>query len=287
MNTWGISGAAFLALYVVITAAVTSIAFRFRQRALAGERGGTAVSHFDLQPYEIAMLNGGERLAVAAAVAELRSHGLIEPGERRGTVVATAGRRSVRDSLEAEILHALDPKHGGGEWTVDELRAELRERHALDSLRQRLTTYALIPAREQLRTARGSALMLLPVIALGIARIVAGVGNDKPVGYLTILVFAVAAAFVWLMAAPIRRTKAGDAALASLRSAGVRHDAAVAPAGLGAAVALDGTAALWAADPGFARTIGAGREGGWLGGYGGGGGCGGGGCGGGGGGCGG
>src|SRR5256885_7981831 len=119
--------------------------------------------------------------------------------------------------------------------------------------------------RAQRRSARLGALIVVPVIALGVARIVAGLHNDKPVAYLAILVFGVASGCVWLLATPSRRTKAGDVALADLRSAEARRDPAMQPAGLGAAVALEGTAALWAAEPGFARTIGAGREGGWSG----------------------
>ena len=77
MNTWGISGPAFLALYgtalVVVTAAAVWVGWR-RERVAADDAG--------VDEYEVALLNGGERLAAVVALVNLDRQGALELGDR-------------------------------------------------------------------------------------------------------------------------------------------------------------------------------------------------------------
>lgn len=120
----------------------------------------------------------------------------------------------------------------------------------------------------------------LPLLALGVVRVVAGIQEDRPSTYLEIGVLAVAAGTMWLARQRVRATAAGQRLLDSER--GGRTSPAHTPVGaeIPLAVAVFGAGALWAADPAMASAWSIPRERAW--GSHGGGGCGGGGCGGGG-----
>jgi uncharacterized membrane protein YgcG len=142
------------------------------------------------------------------------------------------------------------------------------------------------------------------VAALGLVRVLAGVAEAKPVGFLVAAVVAVTVVAAVQLAGAPRRTRLGDRTLAALRdehhllSPKVKPNWAVqGPVGASLSVGIFGMSALWASDPSFATelaaqrataggtsadggTAGAGDGGGGGCGGGGGGGCGGGGCGG-------
>jgi uncharacterized membrane protein YgcG len=132
-------------------------------------------------------------------------------------------------------------------------------------------------------------LWFLPLLGLGVARVVAGRANGRPVGFLVaLLVVTVVVAAVLVVRVP-NATELGRRTLQRLRAEQPRPAAGASPAKLTLGTALFGAAVLWAADTDTALLLRVPREhgvfgdvgGGSFGGDGGGGGgCGGGGCGG-------
>jgi len=123
-------------------------------------------------------------------------------------------------------------------------------------------------------------LLALPVLALGIARVVAGVQNDRPVLYLVIGVGAVGWATLKSAERRRRATARGGELLDSERGDRTSPAQTAVGAEIPLAVALFGVGALWAADPAITSAWSIPRERAWgdgsNGGGGGGGGCGGG-----------
>lgn len=296
-ETWGISGSTFLVIYVLLAVVVAVVAVNIR-RSL---RAGRAVSADGLQsrPEDVAFLNGGPDLAVYAALSAMHVEGSIATsGPSAVGIVRSVGVARQASALQNAI-------HGAAARPVPRrtLPSEPRVAGALAEIRDRLERAGLILTEEQRRSYRRPAFLMLAVLAFGVVRMIAGVSNGRPVGFLLFVLFLVAVTSVILLVRVPVRTAAGDVALAAQRS---RHQA-LSPAmrpdwgsvGAGAAalsVGVFGVGALMAAEPAFAEELQAqksaamgggggvfsGDGGGGGGDGGGGGGCGGGGCGGGG-----
>jgi uncharacterized membrane protein YgcG len=139
-------------------------------------------------------------------------------------------------------------------------------------------------------------LWFAPLLALGVARVVAGTANGRPVGFLVLfLLVTVAVAAALALRAPDATEQGRRTLERRLRAEHPRPRRGASPAELSMGTALFGAGALWAADIDIATMLrvprehgtfaGGGGGGGDGGAGGGGGGGGGGGCGGGGGGC--
>lgn len=297
-DTWGISGPTFLKVYLTLAVLVVGAAAVHRWRVLADR---TPPGARRLTPEQTAYLNGGDDLAVYAAIGELRGAGAIGVDNRHRLVVAGPAPTGVSE-LGWAVYGAA-----GSPVPVSALRSDGRVRAALDNLSRGLENAGLALGPEQRRTARLGKTALVVLLLVGAARLVAGLLNGRPVGYLFLVLLGLLVAWLVLRRVPYR-TRAGAAALKSLR----RQHAHLAPAqspayatygaaGAAMGIALFGTASLWALDPTFAQQAEIQRQalasGGDAGGYstgsssgggcggggsscGGGGGCGGGGCGG-------
>jgi uncharacterized protein (TIGR04222 family) len=297
-DTWGIKSQSFLILYlgVCVVGAVALVAWR---SAILGQARRVRAHPTD---YELAMLNGGPGLAVTAAAAKLRGESVLEPGDARHALRVDLSAYERDDPLERELLEtaAHDPQ-----TPFRHVRAAVARGPAAQEMATRLAKQGLMltPARR----AQLGRLWLwgLPVFVLGVARLIAGVNNHKPVGDLTVILFVVAIGIFNLRARGRWTTRAGEEVLQSRRVSQrgwTDRPGQITPA---LAVALFGGAALWAIDPTFAAATAMprGAVAGWstwsqggggcggsagsggFGGFGGGCGGGGGGCGGGGGGC--
>lgn len=297
-DTWGISGPTFLLAYAVLTVAVLVAALRTR-RALTDVSPEHPVSRLDERPYDVAYLNGGGELAVTAALSAMNRAGTISTAGR-GVVVAAERPASRADELERAIHHAA----ATGPVPRRALPAVGAVASALHRVEQRLISAGLLLTAERRRRIRLSGGWVLAVGAFGVVRVMAGYANNRPVGFLIILVFLVTVFGVLLAGNAPRRTRAGDALLRQLATEyhslapSTRPDwAHYGPSGAALAVGVFGVGALWTADPAFAAELAAQRatsgsfgfvSGGESGGGsssggscgGGGGGCGGGGCGG-------
>jgi uncharacterized protein (TIGR04222 family) len=234
------------------------------------------------------MLNGGRQLAITVAAARMRADGVLEPGEGRHTlrVCGSIGRHA--DALDRETFDAVSERGG---VSIGELRRRVAAGPAIASIETRLVDDGVLLDVRARTVARRLWLVVVPLLALGSARLVAGLENHKPIGDLTVIlcVEVVGIGSLWFQRP--YATQAGRRLLdrQRARQAGWRVNPSRVPAAL--AVALFGTGALWMIDPTFAAACAVPREkagvslGNYTGRVGGGCGGGGGGCGGGGGGC--
>jgi uncharacterized protein (TIGR04222 family) len=267
MDTWGISGGAFLVGYAALLVALFGVGRALRGRVVRDRDGWPPDSAVDV--YEIAMLNEGPRLALAAAAASLRDAGALAVAEADGALVAAGPLPPAAHPLEQRVY--ADVRDGGARAA----RRLLRGRDpVLDDMSDRLHDLGLVPSARQRAFARAQALWIVPLVVLGGARVAAGSANGKPVGFVVALTgVAAVVAIAWAIDAPAI-TERGRKLLDAMRA-----DERRAPSlPLAGSLALSGTTAVWAADASLAAAIGLPREtasggGGWgLGGDGGGGG---------------
>ncbi|GAA0392828.1 hypothetical protein GCM10009541_39910 [Micromonospora gifhornensis] len=299
-DTWGVPSRTFLIIYLVATVVVVVGVLIFRRRTLTGRSAPPADQ---LGPQQVAYLTGGEDRAVWSSVSSLRSQGVLGVGPG-GELTADGPLPTGATPLDQAVHYAASQR-----CSARQLRRTEWVTRALDQLRDGLSRHDLLVTPERRAALRLGTLLLAVMVALGVARIVAGIANDRPVWYLVFIVGALAVLTMVLFVRVPRRTRAADAALLNLRHRN-RHlapgsnpaYAVYGAAGTAMAVALYGTASLWALDPAFAQqadiqretvtggagtvtgdggtTAGAGGCGSSGGDSGGGGGCGGGGCGG-------
>ncbi|MBE7193309.1 TIGR04222 domain-containing membrane protein [Gordonia polyisoprenivorans] len=234
-DTWGIPSTTFLALYAVISVAALAVVIVRRRPAhqLVDDLP-------DLTPTQIGALVSEEN-AVLAAVAQLRAAGYINSSGR------VTNRLKAAPAQNDRFVRAVGDRYARrGTSSLRDVSVPLRQVHS------ELIDVGLRHAR---RRAVGVA-VLIPVLVLGLARIVAGLAHRKPVGYLVVIVICLAAVCIWCAVHPRERTARGEAVLAELR----RRHRLLAPqyrpalATLGAhhaavAAALHGIEALALLDP--------------------------------------
>ncbi|MFG2100279.1 TIGR04222 domain-containing membrane protein [Micromonospora echinaurantiaca] len=289
-DTWGIPGPTFLRFYLAAAVLVVVLGAIHRARVLAGSR---EPGYDQLSPEQAAYLNGGAALAVPATLGALRGAGSVGVGPGR-RLVTTGPMPAGATPLAQAVYNAAARR-----TRVADLRRNGWVASALTQLGADLEQRGLALSSGRRESARRGAMALLLLLAVGVFRLFDGLSGDKPVGYLLLTLVGIVVAFLILVRAPYR-TRAGRAALRTLRQRHVHLAPASSPAyatygatGAAMGVALFGTAALWAMDPGFAEQAeiqrqalgssgGTGGCGGSSSGCGGGSSCGGGGCGGGG-----
>lgn len=290
-DTWGISGPTFLIVYLGAIIVVAVAATVHRRALFAGRPSGSAwlgTGVERLGPQQVAYLNGRERLALYTALGGLRAAEAIGPGPDR-TLVQTGPLLAGATPLDTAVYNAAG-KHvrardlGSDEWV----------RAAMTQLRDGLEAAGLATTAAQRRTARLWTIAGAALVALGIARLAAGLASGHPVGFLIgSIMLAAAVAIVLPARASAVPTRAATADVARLRR---QHEylsprqspayATYGPGGAAMGVALFGAASLYAMDPAFAAEAGIrqasalGATGAWAGGGtscggGGGGGCGG------------
>ncbi|GLI01857.1 TIGR04222 domain-containing membrane protein [Phytohabitans aurantiacus] len=298
-DTWGISGPTFLTAFVAVAAGLVAVALLYRRTLYIGADEGVTLAG-DLTAEQVAYLQGGDKLAMWAAVGRLRSVESITV-TARGKLATTGTPPPSPTPLEWAVHQAASQGARPRELPVQPEVAS-----ALHRLRDELERTGLALPEEARTRARVVPVVMLGLLALGVVRLFAGLANDRPV----LLLVAVLAVLTPVTLVLLRVPRTGKAAAAALEHLRVRHKhlapinqpayATYGAAALAMGVALYGTATLWHADPAFAQeaeieeqyaaagggyypggATAGGDGGGSSGGDGGGGGCGGGGCGGG------
>lgn len=293
-DTWGISGPDFLAGYLALAVLVVVGSTLHRAWLFRGQHDTTAGQ---LGPQQIAYLVSGARTAIYSALAGLRSIGAVGANRDRG-LRATGPLPFGATPLDQAVHHAAAQRR-----RTRDLPRDPRVVTALDQLRQGLVERGLVLDSNQRLAARFGPALLLLLLVVGVVRLIAGLRDDRPVGYLVLVLLGLTVVLVVQAVRVPHSTRAARAALRDLRRqyhyltpANAPAYATYGPAGAAMGVALFGVATLWALDPGFAQSAelqrqaagsgssagggcGGGGDGGGCGG-GGGGGCGGGGCGG-------
>ena len=250
-DTWGVPSRTFLILYLVAAVVLVTGVLIHRRALLAGRSAPPADQ---LSPQQVAYLNGGADLAVWTSLSVLRSQGSIgvQPDRRLTTEGPLPSGATPLDRAVhyAAAQHTPARQLSSTEW-VDRALTELR-----DGLDQR----GLLIGANRRAALRLGPLLLAALELLGIFRIIAGLANGRPVWYLVPIVIGLAVVTTLLFVRVPRRTRAADTALRTLRPRNRHLSPASNPAyavygatGLAMAVALYGTASLWAMDPAFAQ----------------------------------
>lgn len=283
-DTWGISGPAFLTIYLSAAAAAVIVALAARAFLSRGqvhpgwEPDGEQLAHF----------LGGPQRATFAALAGLRTAGAITTGP--GGVLVACGR--VPPAPSALTWAVYQAAQRGVQ--ARKVAAEPDVRAALDDIRQTLVSRGWLLSPRQQSMIRSAALPLAALGVVGVGRVLAGMANDRPVVFVVIATIVVMLIWLALLKTP-GRTRSTGRAVATVRARNLHLNPRGNPAfgtygaaDTSLAVGLFGATVLWAADPAFAaetgltsemdRSSGGGDSGsGGGGGDGGGGGCGGGG----------
>jgi uncharacterized protein (TIGR04222 family) len=268
-DTWGVSGPAFLVGYLIVgavlyiasllarrAAGTVAAAVRARRSRAFTARFTRPASDAKGDPYLVAYLNGGAKLAVLAGQSALRAGGLFAT-DRPRTADGPGPATRAKWPLELAILAATDRP-----VPYSRLKSDPAVAGALRALADELVQDGLLVSPRNLGILRHWGLALLGLFALGVWRLVAGLGNGHAVGFLIPLVLAAGVgALLWYLRLP-RRTSAGHAALERVR---MRHShlapdlrpdwRANGPSAAAIGVGVFGAGAIWAADPAFAGEL--------------------------------
>ncbi|MFJ6196525.1 TIGR04222 domain-containing membrane protein [Micromonospora sp. NPDC092111] len=249
-DTWGIPGPLFLKLYLMVAVVAVVGTVLHRRRLTAGP---DSVGVDQLGPQQVAYLNGGDQLAVWAALGGLRGAGAIDVRPDRKLIAAGPLPAGITP-LDYAIRQAA-----GRPVAARELRRDSGVARALERLRQGLEQHGLLIDADGIRALRRGRNLLLGLLVLGLVRLVAGLVNGRPVGWLLLALLGLGVTFALVARTP-RRTRAANVALRGLRRSNIHLSPVSAPsyatygaAGAAMGVALYGTVSLWALDPGFAE----------------------------------
>ena len=146
------------------------------------------------------------------------------------------------------------------------LERELENGPAVQQLESRLTSAGVLLDDATRSKVAAMWLWFLPVLGLGILRIVAGIQNGRPVAFIVVAVIAVAFVTLWVAGNRPRATARGEEMLAAERAGRKRLGHTPSGAELPMALALFGVGALWAADPALASSMSIARDRAWSGG---------------------
>ncbi|HEX2314402.1 MAG TPA: TIGR04222 domain-containing membrane protein [Thermomonospora sp.] len=251
-DTWGISGPAFLTGYVVVAVLFFVGALVARRRITAGGDAGQ-----DLHPYEVAYLVGGRFRTIATALAGLRADGAVT-APRPNELVAGPEPTTMRSPLDLAIHREVQRDA----ITVRSLSGRSAVWAEVDAIRLGLEKRGLLPGPAQRAQVRLAALPMALLLVAGFVRLLAGLQNDRPVGFLVVALIIVAVATAFLLMVVPDGVRAGDRAVELSRTRHRHLDPSMSPAwttygaevaALG--VALYGVPALAGVDPEFADAV--------------------------------
>lgn len=194
---------------------------------------GPAANDVDLDPVELGFLAGGPNRAFDTAIVELMSAGIVSLDvSRRLHVTERAGA-----AINAFQRHLRD-----GASYRDAKRAV---RDAVSAIQERLALKGLaLDTRQASRAAFLPLVVFLPVVPLGLLKLQVGMERGRPIGFLGVMMLAMAVGlWAWARRRPWR-SRAGDAAMKQVRSDHARLMRAPQEAELSLAVALVGTSIL-------------------------------------------
>jgi len=209
-------GPDFLLFYVIALIAAGIWCNRRASRAL--DRFNRRMDEPLVDPFEIAFLSAGAGRVVQLAITRLIHSGLLEwvSSGTKSTLVATT-KSTPGDLYPAEemLLERAKAHHKG----IPVSEAGKAVAPAMRSIEVSLATCGLRPTAEERRGASlGAVLPLLALFVLGVVKVVIGVGREKPVMFLIILLFVTIFVMMMFAASVKRLTASGEALLADLRT---------------------------------------------------------------------
>jgi uncharacterized protein (TIGR04222 family) len=202
-DTWGISGPAFLALYIglaIVGAAVAARPMSVRSTAAARPAAlplhlpttvpaGPAVAQPLLHHYELACIAGGADRVATVAICDLITDGRLRIDSSGYLTVPTPDAAATDDATDDITDVVLGTARYRGPARRADIARALDQSPAMKSLRQRaiddgyLVMVDLRPQRRRL------VLVAVALVALGLARLMVGMSRHHPV---ELLVFAIA-----------------------------------------------------------------------------------------------
>ncbi len=223
----------FLQLYLALMVVAVLVAIGLRRTARdTGSAGGERPG-----PYDLAYLAGGAPRCVDAAVAQMLGDGSLRWDEASKTL-----------KLEVPAAQLPPPLNAVARCVAADGRPEQVLRRAgvaLASVQKSLQARALwLDDAAAWRARLLSAMPLLVVGILGLAKMLVGASRGKPIGFLIVLTVILALVALGFLLVRPGRTRAGDQAIADARQRNARALRAPRNHELGLAVALLGTAAL-------------------------------------------
>jgi uncharacterized protein (TIGR04222 family) len=129
------------------------------------------------------MLTGGEKLVLAAAACRLSESGSLRPADGANVLTIAGPLPADAAAVERWVYSVVE---GGSREARSVLDRDAAE-PVLSPIRQRLWALGLLPDPRQVRSVRLRLLWFLPAAVLGVARLVAGIHNHRPVGFLVVL----------------------------------------------------------------------------------------------------
>jgi uncharacterized protein (TIGR04222 family) len=194
-DTWGISGPTFLLLYAALLGLAIVAGVVLRRSALRAARGELRLDERD--PYLLAYLGGGPVRTVQAALVRLRLLDVLAPNAEAGRWAVVGSLTDEPSALELAVIEAARAGCNSAQIAGDP-----RVRAALADLEGRAEGSGAIAPVAAVRQARRGAWPVLVVLALGLARLVAGASAGKPVLFLLMALVLTGAIAVALLVVP-------------------------------------------------------------------------------------
>ncbi len=210
-NPLNFTAAEFLVFYPLLTFIAILIALRLRHLLrLPVNEGGQFYEK--LNPYETAYLFKGKQHAVHTVLVQLMHQGSISVDPVTGRFVAESTPVQWRNPLENAAMQAI---------AVNGLpfQVSLAIGKGMRPVHTRLQQLNLLVSAGQSAIAQIlPALIIFAVLGLGLIRINIGIARDRPVGFLVVICFIVAAAGLCFILFPVHRSRFGDRVLQQIKS---------------------------------------------------------------------
>jgi uncharacterized protein (TIGR04222 family) len=222
----------FLALYSVLAAVALVVGLGIRR--LARDQGGASAAGLDAA--HLAYLADGPDRCTDATIAQLLAEGKVvwNAATERLNV-----KGHIADHEPARSVMVCIASDGKPDTVIRRMQSRLAP------IKDELIARKLwLDADADWRARWTSSLPLFLVLLLGVAKIIVGLGRDKPVGFLLILSVIVAISALVLLGKKPKRSIEGDLALKKATREHHRICQAPRTSELGLAVALAGTAVL-------------------------------------------
>lgn len=225
MNVLELRGPDFLEFYIIVLvgAIAAAIALRWLLRSPSGDLSSNAPP---LDPYEIAYLAGGPKLAIDAAIASLIHTGALHLTTSSSNFKLAKAETEARYPLQAAVLERVS----SGRSSPKLLHRDATELAQPIAARLVQTNLALNPSQAVI-VRLVPALLVASILLIGIMKISVGVARGKPVGFLILLCLLTLGISSFFAFARIYRTRAGDVVLRQLRfrSSALRSTAGTSP----------------------------------------------------------